>query len=174
MLSHLFKIYFKLVFTLFLRRSTRNKVAVFDLDNTIFDTWPLRTKNLSEKEIYLSAPPFKNVINLVKEIHRNNYHVIFLTSRRFRSYFLTLRSLSSHFPFRISKNLILVQKPQDKIYYINELTSFYSEVEYYDDLSHSQEHGEVKYYSDVIDKINTLNVKYFDAQYIREVQTRKN
>jgi FMN phosphatase YigB (HAD superfamily) len=169
-LNKLFRLYFKVYFS-FLLYLNRGKLAIFDIDNTLLNTWPLRTGHLSEYEVYLKAAPFKAVTELIKDLERNGYQILFITSRRYRYYLLTVRTLLRYFPMQIAKGIILVENPAAKIYFLSKAAGHLTEkILYYDDLSYNHEHGQIKFYSDVIEQVKKLNIVYFDASYLNQIQ----
>ena len=170
MFNRLFRLYFKVYFS-FLLYLNRGKLAVFDIDNTLLNTWPLRAERLSEYEVYLKATPFKRVVELIRSLEGNGYQIFFITSRRYRYYLLTVRTLLRHFPLRIAKGAILVENPDAKIYFLDKAVGQVKEkILYYDDLSYNHEHGQIKFYSDVIEQIKKLDIVYFDAAYLNQIQ----
>jgi len=173
MLAQVARGYFRFIFGVILARSARSKVAVFDLDNTLFDTWPLRTQALPERMIYDRVRPFTHVVELVNQLRRDGFHVLFITSRRFRFYGITFRSLLRIFSWRVAGQLVLVESPEDKIPYLELLIARYTLVHYYDDLSYNHEHGEVKTYQEVIERVNKLRLVYFNAGWITKLQNGK-
>jgi len=157
--------YFRLKFNKLLKNG--QKICIFDIDNTIADTWPsfnLKYKNTSSRLSNLK--PFTNMLDLIKSYYHNNYTIVFITARDYRYYFTTKNWLKKHNIYK--SNLILVQDVEDKIYFLDKIRS---ECIYYDDLSFNHENGIVKYYERCIQKVkNMKNIKYHDYKSIIEIQ----
>lgn len=163
-------LYFRIFFAFVLRKTKHRNVVVFDLDNTVFNTWPLRKKYKRDQDVYSHAEPFAKVLELIKNYYQRDYQLIFLTARHYLYYFLTLRNIERYLPHMSGKNLILVPEAKDKIYFMRKLAEKYSAVELYDDLSYNHENGEVKIHKHVIEQIKSLNVKYFGIDFLRPLQ----
>ena len=139
-MSLLFRTYFRIFFFVY-RRFSGKKVAVFDLDNTLFDTWPLRRPGQTEDAIYRDVKPFPRVVELVSSLRSAGHNILFITSRRYRYYPATIRSLMRLFPVATACSTILVEKAGHKLFFLRSLLSEKKTVLYYDDLSHNHEHG---------------------------------
>lgn len=148
----------------------KGSIVVFDIDNTLADTWPSFLKGYkSEGERLKSIPPFPGVVNLVDEYYSSKRQILFLTARDYRYYFLTHSWLKNN--INCGFTLLMVSHPQEKIKVLNCLSG--CSVDYVDDLTHSHETGEVKYYSDVIEQVKRIpHVKYYDYDFIKRLQGR--
>lgn len=161
----------KLVFIIHSRyyyyRFRNSKIVIFDIDNTICDTWPLflNTK-LSNKERWQSVTPYESITKLLLSYHLEEFEVIYLTARPWSSYFTTKRWLKKfNLPF---KNVITTLRAENKIYFLRVLKQDYS---YYDDLSHNAERGQVKFYMDVINFVKQKkNITYYGFDYLLRLQ----
>jgi hypothetical protein len=148
------------------------KVSVFDIDNTIADTWPsLLNANLfdqkSEVKRYLSLPILSSFYPIIKSIvSKDDTTILFLSARSSNMYLVTKEWLKDKQLWNNRANLIIVQTPNDKLKYLSELSLKISNVEYYDDLSYNHENGEVLFYSSVIEKVKKMNIHYYDYSYI--------
>jgi hypothetical protein len=171
---------FREFYNLFLSRKIVNKILkakpekvfVFDIDNTIADTWPsLINANLfdhkSEVRRYLSLPILSSFYPIIKTIvSKDDTMILFLSARSSNMYHVTKQWLMVNQLWNNRANLIIVQTPNDKLRYLSELSSKIPNVEYYDDLSYNHEKGEVLFYSEVIEKVKKMNITYFDYYYI--------
>lgn len=146
------------------------KIVIFDIDNTISDTWPLfLKKDLSNKERWTKAIPFENMIKLVSTYHSDGYTVVYLTARPWSAKRLTVKWLKSY-------NL-----PHDCVYItitaankVNFLMCLEQQFDYYDDLTYGAETGEVWFYKEVIDYINKKrNITYFDYFKLLSIQSEE-
>lgn len=163
-------LYFKLLLRFILLGMKRGKVAIFDLDNTIYDTWPLRKVYTTDREVYTHARAFEQVIRWVENIDKEGYSIIFITARDYRHYLLTMKVLSKTFSYRLAKNLILVPDANLKLYYLDRIQRRRGMIEYYDDLSYNHEHGEVKFYDSVIEKVAKMKLQYFGFDFLKKMQ----
>jgi FMN phosphatase YigB (HAD superfamily) len=163
-------LYFRFVFFIFLLKRDRKKVAIFDLDNTLFNTWPLRKKYTDDKTVYTNVEPFPGVLNIISSKRTDGYKILFISARHYLYYPLTFKTIKKHLPSEIAKSLILVPTARDKVFFIERLIKKFEVIDFYDDLSYNHEHGEVKYYQEVIDKIQSLNVAYYGVDFLNKIQ----
>jgi uncharacterized HAD superfamily protein len=163
----LYAMFFKLFFLLFIRTNNRkNDIYIFDIDNTISDTWP-ELLTSSQKIAYQNARPFDNVINLIERLYERDKVVFFLSARSYNYLDLTKKWLINNKIFR--DNVFLVDNVNEKFWYLNKCKNF--KIYYFDDLSYNHEHGEVKYYEQFIKKIEKLsNVKFYDHVKLKLIQ----
>ena len=103
-----------------LKKRTFEQVFVFDLDNTIVNTWGGYNydngapKFLSFFSIYKNAKAYPEMINLVNSINSNNNFVIFLTARNSIFFRSTKIWLENHLKIN-NYNLILVNSASRKL-----------------------------------------------------------
>lgn len=152
---------------LFYYRFRNSKLVIFDIDNTICDTWPLflNTK-LVNNERWQSVTPYERITNLLLSYHLEGFEVIYLTARPWSSYFITKRWLKKfNLPL---KNIITTLRAENKIYFLKVLRQDFI---YYDDLSHNAERGQVKFYEDVINFVKQKeNITYYGYDYLLRLQ----
>jgi hypothetical protein len=153
-----------------IRKKSFDNIFVFDLDNTIVNTWDSYNfddgapKFLSFFSIYKKANAYPEMINLINSIHSNNNIVIFLTARNSIFFRSTKIWLENHLSIE-DYNLILVNSASRKINIIDTLSKI-GDVYYYDDLTYGHEFGKVIHHEKIIEKIKTLPITYFDYNYI--------
>lgn len=129
------------------------EIAIFDIDNTIADSWPSFLVGYDSERIRLSSiRPFSSMIELVHEYSMSGKAVLFLTARDFHYYSLTKRWLKTYFSCEFA--LILVSHPREKIKIIGRMKS--NIVHYFDDLSYAHESGQVKFYNEEIDALSKM------------------
>ena len=147
-------------------------IAVFDIDNTLADTWPSFLKEYkADGDRLNSLIPFSSMIELIYSYSRLGHHVMFLTARDYRYYFLTKSWLERY--VKCGFSLVMVSRPSEKVRILESFSG--CNIDFYDDLSHSHETGMVKYYSgDIQDVKNISNVRYFDYEYILKIQVGGN
>jgi hypothetical protein len=161
-----------------IRKKSFDQIFVFDLDNTIVNTWygynldEGAPKFLSFFSIYKKAKAYPEMINLINSINSNNNIVIFLTARNsifFRSTKIWLENQLSIDNY----NLILVNSASRKLRILESLSKM-GKVNYYDDLSYGHEFGKVVFYEKMIKQVKALPIQYFDYEYISKFNSTNN
>ena len=165
--KYLFATFFKMFFLLFLTKNRKKKaIYIFDIDNTISDTWP-ELLTSSQQVAFQNARPFEKVINLIYSLYDSEKVVFFLSARNYNYFWLTRKWLISNKIFR--NNVFLVDNVNEKLWYLNKCKNF--RIYYFDDLSYNHEFGEVKYYANFIKKIENLsNLKFYDHEKLKSIQ----
>jgi hypothetical protein len=162
-----------------------HKTYIFDIDNTLCDTWP--TLNFTKKNYFFLRflqearrvsliPPFENMMTGVsKRIKRKNTDVYFLSARHRSLWPFTYVYLVRHIGFFNPSKLILVPSANDKIKKINIfLTLLIDKLIVVDDLSYNTENGQTLYYTDVIKYLTTNNrVKYIGKSKIDLINSKE-
>ena len=157
-----------------------NRIFIFDIDNTIADTWYSFNEKAykSNNERLLSLPIYLKMQRLIVALYKSsNNKIFFISSRCFYSYKTTYRWLSSNgFPLHFS-DLMIVRKPSDKLKIITGILSTEYSFYFIDDYSYNHEKGKVKFYSSAIDEANYLtckhpNFKYFNFYDIKNFNNR--
>lgn len=164
-------------FAFFLRfRNSTRTIVVFDLDNTLADTWPSLLKCdevvKGERARLLSLKIFDSIRECLLLHLRKGDDVVIVTVRRYRFYFVTRLWLNNNGLNGIP--VFLVRRPADKVDLIRRLDS---KVIVYDDLSHSHEKGAAKYYEEEIRFFSeSKNIEYYGYDFLRVLQdeTKKN
>ena len=131
----------------------RKRIVIFDIDNTIADTWPsFLEKYKNERERLNNLKPFKNIVKLVLNYSEAGNEVIFLSARDYKFYKLTKKWITNN----CIKNfqLILVSNPYEKLILLKIFKD--KDIIFYDDLSHSHEKGFILFYDDVFNEIKKL------------------
>ena len=144
-----------------------SKIVIFDIDNTICETWPsLLNPNINNKERWRSLVPYDRISKLILTYHLEGFEVIYLTARPWSSYFVTKKWLKEYnLPF---KNVVITLKAEYKIYFLKVLKQEYS---YFDDLSYNTEKGQVKFYMDVINFVKEKsNITYYGYDYLLRLE----
>ena len=168
-LKTLLKLYYFLWFRSVLIAHKRAQIVIFDIDNTLANTWPTYHMNFAcKKERLRQIQPFPRMIQLVQEYYQKGASVFFISARRYRDYWITRQWLIDQKIY--NGNLIIVNSPEEKIKFL-QIASHHGWVEYYDDLSYNHENGEVKFYERCIEQVYmTPNVRYYDYHQIRRLQ----
>ena len=144
----------------------RKKIYVFDIDNTLANTWPsLLVGNYENEKVRLeSLAVFINMRNFILSRYRID-SVLFISNRSVLQYFTTIKWLKSMEINVTTLNLILVENPKAKLYYLKVLSK-HNDVVYIDDLSYGHENGKVSLYSEVICELKGIKMKYFGMDVI--------
>ena len=152
------KILYKLIFSFFFFKYffltyLRNRVIIFDIDNTVANTWPSYLKKYkNEKERLSSLKPFKNIVKLILNYNKKGDKIIFMSARDYRFYKLTKTWVEKN----CIKNfeLILVSNPHEKLRLLKIFKN--KNIIFYDDLSHSHKKGFVLFYEDILKELTKL------------------
>ena len=161
-----FYVIFFSIFHFFVLR--KKKIIIFDIDNTIADTWPTHNGKFKSEYVRLvSIPVFDKIIKIANKHILNGERVVFLTARDYKYYFVTLKWLSEiGFP---SANLVMVSKPSEKINLLKSIQT--KNVILYDDMSYNHERGLVKFYTKEINEVLKMkNVEYFGYDFLIKLQ----
>ena len=146
----------------------RNKrIFLFDIDNTVANTWPSFTNNFkSRRKRLLGLSVFINMRALICQIIKDkNNKVIFLTSRRFYDLFVTFKWLRS-VGINITIFDVIIVNPKTKIQLIQNAIKFFNpQLFYIDDMTYNHENGKMKTYK-FIKNIYPLPINYFGYKFI--------
>jgi FMN phosphatase YigB (HAD superfamily) len=173
LIREFFSFYYNYIFFNLLKyeKIKNNEVYIFDLDNTLADTWPtLKADFESEYDRILNIEPINNIVDIFNEFNFNNKDVYILSARSYDKYFVTKSWLKKNTNFRKFNRLILVPNVTDKLNILKKINRFYIKIYYYDDLSYNQENGETLFYRDVIEKVKNIVNKHYDLDYIQSLR----
>ena len=151
---------------LFFKIKNKQKIYIFDLDNTLANTWISYNMNYrNDKERLSSLAVFLGMKKLIEKTYLEGHYVVVLTAREYWHYFITKKWL---FENNISyNNLTLVSHPSQKLELLKKLKIDYI---YFDDLTYNHENGELKFYTKIIHKISIMkNVKYYGYEEINKI-----
>ena len=157
--------YFRFKFLSLIGNSNK-KIYIFDLDNTIANTWVSYHQSYgSNKSRLKNLSVFIGMKNLISSIDKTKYIVIVLTAREYWYYRITKKWLKQN-ELDVD-GLILVSKPSEKVLLLSHVAA---ECEYYDDMSYNHENYDIKYYRDEISDIKKLpNVLYHNYDEIKKI-----
>lgn len=164
------KLYFSLKFILLINKEAE-KIYVFDIDNTIANTWPSFLQGYSTmEERLLSLAVFYKMREYILDISSQGSKVVFLTARPYSTYNLTFLWLNSLGLIKNKNDLFLVLKPLEKI---DLLKKIHKEVNFYDDMTYNHEKGDMKYYENEIRLLKQLShIKYYGLNEINKIILR--
>jgi hypothetical protein len=147
---------------------TKN-IYVFDIDNTIANTWPFICKDASLYKTYSDLYCFPGMIDFLINIKSDSsIYVLFLSARNPIYYPITKKWLSRQGIDDI--HLILVPRVESKINILKDLPKDCS-IHFFDDLSYNHENNDIKFYVNVINELDNLkNVTYYGYEYLKSFQ----
>lgn len=163
-----FQFYFKIKFHK--QINTRDKeIYIFDIDNTVANTWPSFLQEYKTLEDRLSSlAVFYNMRNYILNIKYSGSKVFFLTARPYSTYNLTFKWLNDMGLIETKKFLFLVSKPYDKVKMLKQVKN--KKIFFYDDMTYNHEQGEIKYYKNEIKQLKKIqNIEYFDVKFINKI-----
>jgi hypothetical protein len=151
-------------------QSKKEHLYIFDLDNTLADTFPY-LHIVDTDEMYRTIPPFQNMLEIAFNVFSSNFPCIILTARDY--------NYKSATEFWIDKNikvkdipLFIVPKASDKIAYLKLANNNFKNVTYYDDLSYNHENGDVKFYSKEIETFQNMTIEYIGYEEILKINNK--
>lgn len=157
-----------------LKSSKNENVYLFDIDNTLADTfhsysyhYPTYENRLSSLAIFIGMR--RKIIHLLES--KNS--CLFLSARRLYSKKATVNWLLSNGIKIDAQDVFCLKSPKVKIEIISRLVnSFKIKLILIDDFSYNHENGEVKFYQNCIDSIKKLNVEHIDASQINKINEK--
>lgn len=166
--------FFLILFRVKSKMHEDKQLYVFDIDNTIGDTYPtLNQTYSSEKERLLSIPVFPRIKNLLSGLLQSKSRkVIFLTSRSYLAWRTTHEWLLLNGIHAALTDVIIVSSPAQKIEFLNKILPRKRPVTFIDDLSWNHEKGEVKFYSSEIELISGLPLRYVGYNTIKRFNSK--
>ena len=146
-----------------LRQLGERGLTVLDIDNTLADTWPTLTRSWpSERARLRSIEPLAGMKAVAYDtaVARGDL-VVFLSHRNWWEWPITLLWLRGA-GYRVGPtSLVLVADAADKLAHLRQcVAAATGDVTYWDDLSHSHEHGDAVFYDDVISEVRSMGLTY--------------
>lgn len=151
--------------------SKKKSIIFIDIDNSIANTWPfLYNSSFNVKNI----PPLNGSIRFIKNnFDPDLFEIVFLSHREVKVYRKTFYWLKNYFDNSVTLNkLFLVPFPLWKLYYFKLALFFKFKVFVFDDFSRNHENGQILYYRDIIQEINSLDIKYYDYEFIIKINNQ--
>ncbi len=170
MLYIIFYLTFIIRFCLKFMKRRKSGLLFIDIDNSIANTWPiLGSANINILEI----APLENSIEFLKSNFDSNfYEMVFLSHREIYDFNETVSWLKLFFNKTINAgDLYFVPYPSWKLLYFKFAVKRMYQVVIFDDLSFNHENGIVKYYDSVLAKIDILDVKHYNFQFIQKLNS---
>ncbi len=174
-LLYLMRSWFRFLFIRYTKKHRSREIFLFDLDNTLADTWPcyfIHYDSYSDK--LKSLPVFLGVYQKVMALQSAGHPVFFITARNYTGYSATIAWLKSIRIRASIANVIIVNSTEEKLALIKKAVQYHPQITYFDDLSYNHEHGETKYYISTISEFNKLPISYFDKSMIDRINRSEN
>lgn len=166
--------FFKLLFICKNQINNNKSLYIFDIDNTIANTYPtLCIRYTSETDRLLSIPVFPRMKKLLNNLLSSpSRKVIFLTSRSYLAWSTTYLWLNQNGISVAKSDVIIVSSPAQKIDFIKKITSRNKPLTFIDDLSYNHENGQVKFYDTEIQLISGLSLRYIGYKTISRFNSK--
>lgn len=157
-------------FDALLEKTGHRKLYIFDIDNTLADTWPCYYIPFpTYAQRLLSLPAFMGMRKVIKQVQDAGYPYLFITARNRSAAPATISWLNSIGLQATADTVIIVSNAAQKITLIKKALQQQIGIEYYDDLSYNHENGEVKLYEAAIRQISGLPVVYYSKEKIDQI-----
>lgn len=147
-------------------------IYLFDIDNTLADTWPCYyVPYQSYGQRLLSLPVFRKMRTFILSKYKEGHVIIFVSARNYKGHDDTFRWLKSIEIPCTKNNVIIVSRPEEKVELIKLATQkHHCKICLVDDLSYNHENGEPKFYKEVINQIIHIpDVTYLGISEISQI-----
>jgi len=165
-LIYIAKMFFTLIFLLVIRTSRKKRLFIFDIDNTIADSWPslLISDWHDQNHRIRSLGIFLKMRRLILALKISpSNQILYMTARSNFSWIATCNWLNSVGIEADLTSVIITRTPDDKL----DLLKLINRKAYYiDDLSLGQETGTTIVRTDLIAQIEELPLQYFGKKDI--------
>lgn len=164
------KIYFYIVifFMLRMKTNTSSSIYIFDLDNTLANTWPSLIQGCkSHSDRLKNLKPINGMVRIFNKLISKDKNVFVVTARSYEHFFITKNWLNQNTDFQKAFKLILVERPKDKLQIFKYIKKNYQNIVCYDDLSYDHENDDIKFYDDIIKEAKNDVTKYFGYDFIQ-------
>ena len=163
----------KIKFSIILRKENiinKELCVVFDIDNTLANTWPMLIKE--EKLDYRKLEYFSDVLEEVRNHESNQKCLLLFASVRPLSAFTATYDWLRFLNIRLSEHQIfLVGSPELKLYLLRLLKKKIGSVILYDDMSYGHEKGEVRFFLNVIKGLKIYDIQHVGFDELKLLQT---
>lgn len=147
--------------------SSRNDVlAIFDLDNTLLNTYPFLGE-IDKEQMYLNLPAHEGMFSVFKQCLSEGKDVVVISARSYRYKGATYNWFNKNLQ-RNDIPIFLVPSASSKLNFLKVAIRKRAKVVYFDDLSYNHENGDVKFYDNVIEEVRKLDLVYFDFDFIKK------
>jgi hypothetical protein len=147
--------------------TSRNDVmAIFDLDNTLLNTYPFLGET-DKEQMYLTLPAHEGMISIFKQYLSEGKDVVVISARSYRYKGATFKWFNENLQ-RNDIPIFLVPSASSKLNFLKVAVKKREKVIYFDDLSYNHENGEVKFYENIIEEVRKLDLVYFDFDFIKK------
>jgi FMN phosphatase YigB (HAD superfamily) len=143
-----------------------DEVVIFDLDNTLLDTYPL-LNYMALRDVFRKVKLHPEMMKLFNDFSDKGVYLFILSSRKIKFYGITNDYLKKN--IKTKAPFYLVSEPFIKIRFFKYSAACFKKVTLYDDLSYNHENGEVKFYHEIIKEVNELSISYFGYKEILKI-----
>lgn len=155
-------------FVFWILRKSNSKIFIVDLDNTLADTWPQRLNMDSFN--WHNMPVHESVLNFVKEYEQINKLEVVVISARPLSAKRSTRLWLNRIAGLEKTRFFLTPDADSKFKYIVLAKRLGKLGAVIDDCSHSHEFGTTLFHQNLIQKIRSLDIEFFDYQFLSKLQ----
>lgn len=148
------------------RLRSSDEVVIFDLDNTLLDTYPL-LNSMPLKDVFTKVKTHSEMMKLYNHFSEKNVFVLILSARKIEFVRITSDYIKQN--INLKGSFYLVSEPSKKVRFLKYSAAFFTKVTLFDDLSYNHENGEVKFYHDVIKEVHELSIIYFGYEEILKI-----
>lgn len=147
-------------------------ISIFDLDNTLANTFPL-LKNYNLKKVYEIVEPHQGMLALfMMQKNQDKRLCLILTARQFKYRQTTENWIKSNLQSDLN-SLFIVPSAFDKLPYLKIAKKYFKHINYYDDLSYNHENYDIKFYDSMISEVQKMKINYFGYNDIMTINSQK-
>ena len=155
------------------------KLYIFDIDNTLCDTWKTISNNrkrnfkyiLEERKRIKKIKLFEKMNKYIKDKKDNKNIVIFLSARKLFLFDVTIKFLKKNKLIENFFSALLVNDVYDKIIILEIILKITNKkIYFYDDLSYNHENKDVLFYNNVILQVENMDLTYINYAEIKKLQ----
>jgi hypothetical protein len=154
-------------FILMAWKNRKKSIYIFDLDNTLGDTYPtLIHRNPNELQRLAQIKAFPRMCSLANRVAQSPSRVVFvLTARQYSTQKITEQWIANAGIDIPASHIFIVLSPMQKIILLKWIAWFCPRITFIDDMSYNLEKGEVKFYDKAIASL-PLRVRYIGYKTI--------
>lgn len=150
-------------------RHREKTIYVFDLDNTLGNTYPtLINRNFNELERLKNIEPFERMCRLANSIAQSPSRTVFvLTARQYSTQQVTEKWIENAGIAISAAHIFIVLSPMQKVWLLHVASFYCKRIVFIDDMSFNHENGVVKFYEKAINAL-PKRVKYIGYATIKK------
>ncbi len=169
LLNSFFKVFFFVLFVIKAKSNNSKSLYIFDIDNTVGDTFPtlLNVYN-SESERLLSIPMFPRMKALITKLQKSpSRKIMFITARSYKCWQTTRQWFLLNGLEINATDIIIVPNPAEKVFLLGKILPLEKGLTLIDDMSWNHENGNVKFYQNEIEALSKLPLRYIGYNTIK-------